>query len=110
MDEPMPKGLKGNLQRGKTFYMNNCFTCHGVKGDGKGPRAYFINPKPRDFLSSVASTFNRPLLFNAIAEGRNGSEMPAWNKVLNDQQIADVTEVVFRTFIQPQSAKAKPGK
>lgn len=110
MDEPMPKGLKGNPRRGKTFYMNNCFTCHGVKGDGKGPRAYFINPKPRDFLSSAASTFNRPLLFNAIAEGRNGSEMPAWNKVLNDQQIADVTEFVFRTFIQPQSAKEKPGK
>lgn len=110
MDEPMPKGLKGNLQRGKTFYLNNCFTCHGVKGDGQGPRAYFINPKPRDFLSSAASTFNRPMLFNAIAEGRNGSEMPAWNKVLNDQQIADVAEFVFRTFIQPQSAKEKSGK
>lgn len=110
MDEPMPKGLKGNPQRGKTFYMNNCFTCHGVKGDGQGPRAYFINPKPRDFLSSAASTFNRPMLFNAIAEGRNGSEMPAWNKVLNDQQIADVAEFVFRTFIQPPGAKEKSGK
>lgn len=111
MDEPMPKGLKGNLQRGKTFYMNNCFTCHGVKGDGQGPRAYFINPKPRNFLSSQASTYNRPTLFNAIAEGRNGSEMPAWNKVLNDQQIADVAEFVFRAFIQPQGKPAeKPGK
>ena len=112
MDEPMPKGLKGDAQRGKTFYMKNCFTCHGVKGDGQGPRAYFINPKPRNFISSQASILNRPTLFNAIAEGRNGSEMPAWNKVINDQLIADVAEFVFRTFIQsPQGKQAeKPAK
>ncbi len=94
------KSLKGNAAKGRTFYDANCATCHGTAGDGKGPRAYFINPKPRDFReASFRSRANRPMLFAAVGNGRNGTEMPAWNKVLNDQQIADVSEYVFQSFI-----------
>ena len=47
------------------------------------------------------------MLFAAVGNGRNGTEMPAWNKVLNDQQIADVSEYVFQSFIlNPAQAKA----
>jgi mono/diheme cytochrome c family protein len=97
--------VKGNLAKGRRFYDANCATCHGTAGDGKGPRAYFINPKPRDFRDAAfRSGANRPMLFAAVANGRNGSEMPAWNKVLDDQQIADVAEYVFQAFIQPKAA------
>ena len=52
------------------------------------------------------------MLFAAVGNGRNGTEMPAWNKVLNDQQIADVSEYVFQSFIldtaQPQRAMKAP--
>jgi mono/diheme cytochrome c family protein len=99
---PMPKGLKGDAAKGERFYMGNCATCHGAKGDGKGPRAYFINPKPRIFIDpAFQRSFNRPALFNATALGRLGTEMPAWNKVLNDQEIADVTEFVYQRFVKP---------
>ena len=102
------KSLKGNAAKGRTFYDANCATCHGTAGDGKGPRAYFINPKPRDFRDAAfRSRANRPMLFAAVGFGRNGTEMPAWNKVLNDQQIADVSEYVFQSFIlKPAQAKA----
>jgi mono/diheme cytochrome c family protein len=105
------KSLKGNAAKGRTFYDANCATCHGTAGDGKGPRAYFINPKPRDFRDAAfRSRANRPMLFAAVGNGRNGTEMPAWNKVLNDQQIADVSEYVFQSFIvnaAPAKADAK---
>lgn len=95
-----PKGLKGNAAAGRSFYMANCATCHGEKGDGKGPRAYFINPKPRNFLEPAArSAFNRPLLFEVVSKGKVGTEMPAWNKVLSDREIANVSEFVFQQFI-----------
>jgi len=101
-DLPFPKGLRGDAARGHAFYVANCATCHGNKGDAQGPRAYFIRPKPRNFLTDEArQTFNRPVLFAAVSVGRVGSEMPAWNKVLNDQQIADVAEYVFTAFIRP---------
>lgn len=108
MSLPMPGGLRGDPVRGGRFYLANCATCHGREGDGKGPRAYFINPKPRNFREAAARTgFNRPVLYAATSMGRLGTEMPAWSKVLTDQEIADVAEYVFRQFIR--SGAGKPG-
>lgn len=108
MKQPMPNGLKGNAAAGGRFYMANCATCHGAKGDGKGPRAYFINPKPRIFIDpAFTSAFNRPAIYAATAVGRLGTEMPAWNKVLSDQEIANVTEFVFQRFVVPGQKQRK---
>jgi mono/diheme cytochrome c family protein len=101
MSLPMPLGLKGDPEKGRIFFMSNCFTCHGVKGDGNGPRAYFITPPPRDFLLETSrQRLNRPVLFEANTNGRLGTNMPAWGKVLNNQEIANVAEFVFENFIQ----------
>lgn len=106
MSLPLPKGLKGDATRGGRFYRANCVACHGVNGDGRGPRAYFINPKPRNFRSSEArALLNRPALFSAISMGRNGTEMPAWSKVLSDQQLADLAEYVFREYVRGGPAR-----
>jgi mono/diheme cytochrome c family protein len=48
--EPLDeKDAKANYNRGKTVYRNNCQLCHGVNGDGNGPAAYSMYPKPADF-------------------------------------------------------------
>ncbi|MBW2421788.1 MAG: c-type cytochrome [Deltaproteobacteria bacterium] len=107
MDAPMPNGLLGDTRRGIGLYMANCATCHGTSGDGRGPRAYFILPKPRNFQHPASrATFDRPTLYNAVARGRLGTEMPAWDTVLTKQQIADVSEYVFQTFIIAPGRKA----
>ena len=111
MSVPLPKGLKGDVAKGREFYMNNCFTCHGVQGDGNGPRASFNIPRPRDFTSAMSRrVLNRERVFNSVTDGRVGTVMPAWGKVLNDQQIADVAEFVFETFINMADAKAEDAK
>ncbi len=103
MSLPHPAGLSGNRARGETFYLANCATCHGAGGDGQGPRAYFIRPRPRNFTDAAArQTFNRPALFAATAKGKPGTEMPAWDKVLTAQEIADVAEYVYTAYIQPK--------
>ena len=104
-----PSGLKGDAGKGEAFYLANCAECHGAKGDGQGKRAYFIRPVPRDFLDERSRlTLNRPALYAATFFGRNGTEMPAWGKVLSEQEIANVSEFVFRSFILPgQQAAAK---
>ena len=106
MSLPFPKGLVGDAAKGKQFFNNNCATCHGVKGNGEGPRAFFNYPKPRNFLTPEShALFNRPTLFRSITNGKPGTVMPAWGKVLSDQEIANVAEHVFRQFIsaQPQA-------
>jgi len=111
MKLPMPSGLKGDVKSGEVFYYGNCATCHGVTGDGRGPRAYFINPKPRNFLHPASlQSFNRVALFTTISHGKLGTEMPAWNKVLSPQEIANVAEFVFQKFIQPGSEAGKTAK
>lgn len=104
MSLPLPHGLVGRAEAGQRFYEANCATCHGRLGDGQGPRAYFINPKPRNFLATRGQ-FNRPALYAAVAAGKLGTEMPAWDKVLERQQIADVSEYVFQRFVQAGAAK-----
>ncbi|WP_455208929.1 c-type cytochrome [Kaarinaea lacus] len=106
MNVPMPKGLKGNVEHGRKFYMANCFTCHGVEGDGNGPRAHFNTPRPRNFTSEASRRMlNRERLFASITNGKVGTVMPAWGKVLDDQQIANIAEFVFTTFIQAKRSE-----
>ncbi len=59
--------------------------CHGQKGDGKGPSAELLVPKPRDFTAGVykiRSTANKiPTdrdIFEVITKGMPGTSMPAW--------------------------------
>lgn len=100
MSLPLPNNLLGDVEKGRAFYMSNCFTCHGRDGDGNGPRSSFIQPKPRNFLDDQSrQTLNRPALFKSIGIGKPGTVMPAWSKVLSDQQIADVAEFVFQHFV-----------
>jgi mono/diheme cytochrome c family protein len=108
MSQAMPNRLVADADKGRRFYNANCATCHGAKGDGKGPRAYFIYPKPRDFTSVEArAMLNRPAIYAATSMGRLGTEMPAWSKVLSNQEIANVAEYVFGTFIRPGTKTAQ---
>ena len=100
MTAAFPGQLSGNAMQGKQFYESNCFTCHGKNGDGKGPRAHFNYPRPRNFTTRESrAIFNRPRLFKSISHGKPGSVMPAWKTVLTDQQIANVAEYVLQQFI-----------
>lgn len=105
-DRPFPNNLDGRFERGGALYYANCAECHGAAGDGNGPRAYFIFPKPRNFLDpATQQIFNRPRLYTGVADGVIGKEMPAWSKVFSDQDIADVAEFVYRQFITAAPAE-----
>jgi len=81
----------GDAAAGKAVYERKCALCHGEKGDGKGPAAELLVPRPRDFTTGVykiRSTANKiPTdqdLFRVITEGMPGTSMPAWD-VLADK-------------------------
>ncbi len=109
MNAPFPAGLRADFERGRGIYMANCTACHGARGDGLGSRAYFMQPKPRNFLHIESrSMFNRPALFRAIMMGKAGTVMPAWGTVLTPQQVADVAEFVYQDFIHPNPDEIVP--
>lgn len=99
--QPYPGSLKPDIKAGEALYRFNCATCHGDSGAGNGPRAYFIFPRPRNFLSDASrSAFNRPAIYRAVHDGVPRREMPAWRYVLNAQEMANVSEYVFQSFIR----------
>src|SRR5262249_45893352 len=74
-----------DVNAGKAVYERKCLLCHGEKGDGKGPGAEHLLPKPRDFtrgLFKVRSTANKTPtdqdLLRIVTDGMPGTSMPAW--------------------------------
>src|SRR5262249_35767798 len=70
------------LVMGKRLYANYCTACHGDTGDGNGPAAKYLNPKPRNFGEGkfrLVSTVNRlPTdqdLLRVLERGMPGSAM-----------------------------------
>ena len=83
-----------------------------VTVDGRAVHArrklYIALHKPRGCVCSRKDELNRPTIYAATYFGRQGTEMPAWSKVLSDQEIANVSEFVFQAFIESgQKAAAK---
>ncbi|MBI3450307.1 MAG: c-type cytochrome [Acidobacteria bacterium] len=102
------------LRDGEAVYREYCVGCHGVKGDGQGPAARFLDPKPRDFtkgLFKFASVASGDLprdedLMRTITRGLPGSSMPAWQLLPEEQRRAVI--VYLKTFSKMWS-KNQPG-
>jgi mono/diheme cytochrome c family protein len=85
---PNPRLLNAELiTRGAVVYRNHCAGCHGAKGDGNGPGAYGLNPRPRDFTTGIFKFRSTPQgmlptdedLVRTIQQGIPGTSMPAYD-------------------------------
>lgn len=83
------------LVEGKTVYENNCAGCHGIEGNGNGPAAAALTPKPRNFIKAdYKYGADDASLTKTIANGVTGTAMPAWKDSLNGDQIKSVLAYV----------------
>lgn len=86
------KPLGGDPQRGEKIYQKQCVGCHGAHGTG-GPNVHIGG---RELLSTAGNGFLR----YAIANGRPGTAMPAFQKTLGTQGIDDVI-ALLRSWATP---------
>jgi mono/diheme cytochrome c family protein len=47
--KPMPEATEAFVEKGRAIYFRRCSFCHGLLGDGEGPAAKYLDPRPRDF-------------------------------------------------------------
>ncbi len=94
------RGDAARLERGRVLFANQCVICHGESGDGAGPFAYLMNPRPRDLRKGVfklASTQNLipsdDDLLRTISRGMPGSAMPPWGHLPQEDLFALVAYV-----------------
>lgn len=83
-------------QKGKFLFEQNCAFCHAADGSGKNWIGSFIQPHPRN-LSDTAflSRLEKPELMKKIANGVEGTAMPAWKTVLSNEQIEALAEYLL---------------
>ncbi len=90
------------LARGRDLYRAACATCHGARGDGNGPSAYALDPRPRDFTRGVfkwrsTSSGSLPLdedLFHSISTGSRGTTMWGFGNLLSERERWELVEYV----------------
>lgn len=82
------------------IYTNLCARCHGDKGDGHGQIAVYLDPYPRD-LTKAGFMNSKPLERHiaSIRSGVAGTSMPAWGRVLTDDQIRGVLDYIQTNFV-----------
>lgn len=68
-----------DLQRGAALFAQNCSACHGAHGDGDGPLAAKLDPRPVA-LTDLDRARMRSLLalYQAVSQGVTGTSMPAF--------------------------------
>lgn len=89
---------------GKVVYERRCEGCHGVKGDGNGPAAAFMQTdRPRNFtlgvfkfrLTPTGSMPNDGDLLRTITRGVRGTSMPTWHELLEKDRLAVIQYIKY---------------
>lgn len=103
------------FQHGKKAYEKRCAGCHGVKGNGAGEAAVFLNPRPRDFTSGIYKFRTSPLgtlpsdqdLMMTISKGIPSTSMPSFADVPEQERFAIVQYI--KSFSKAWDAKENFG-
>lgn len=91
-----------NLRQGQAVYQLRCVQCHGITGDGQGPSAKFMYPRPRDYRKGIFKFTStpygyRPLrgdLLKTVRQGIRGTSMPDFS-LLPEQELESVVDYVL---------------
>jgi mono/diheme cytochrome c family protein len=97
--------MTGDAKAGEGIYLQSCWACHGLSGDGKGPAAGGMKPPPTDFTQPDAlKQRSDGEILEVILKGKPGSAMVA--QPLEPQAIVDVAaylRTLARTPLQEKN-------
>jgi mono/diheme cytochrome c family protein len=106
-----PKKTPELLSQGKKLYEQNCVTCHGSKGDGKGQLGAALKPAPSDFAEPLKKWPNTKgdlqKIFEVISKGIPNSSMVKWDQLSEQERWALVYAVVDFSTPKIPSKKTK---
>lgn len=74
------------LEQGRVYYVQLCMDCHGARGDGRGPWAYRVTPRPSNLAAARTQRRSDAELFQIISEPRPGTPMIGWSRQLSESQ------------------------
>lgn len=91
-----------SLRRGAEVFQVNCVPCHGPRGEGDGPNATALFPKPANFTGKQP---DRDFLLRVLETGVEGTGMPSWRDPLPAADRAAVADYVRSLFVSDHGVK-----
>jgi mono/diheme cytochrome c family protein len=81
--------------KGRDLYKANCASCHGDNGQGDGPTAPTLNPKPRNFhsLDGWKNGSKVTQIYKTLQEGIAGGGMASYNYMPPEDRFALIHHV-----------------
>jgi cytochrome c oxidase cbb3-type subunit 2 len=90
-------GSSSDLEKGREIYFSNCASCHGLRGEGDGPGATGLHPRPANLAEHEYKLDRMSFsLWNGVA----GTAMSAWRD-LPQVELSAVSAVVRGFHLAP---------
>ena len=97
------------VSKGKELFQTTCASCHGDNGDGDGPTAVTLNPKPRNFhqLTGWKNGSKISQIYKTLQDGIPGSAMASFNYLPPGDRFALIHFVRSLSPAQPVDSPAE---
>ena len=78
------------LEQGRVLYEQNCLACHGQLGQGDGPAASTMNPRPRNLAAADGwvNGYGLAGIYRTLSEGISGTSMNAFDYLSKRDRMA----------------------
>jgi len=98
--------LPGSAEAGATPYATLCESCHGPGGNGEGPAAAGLNPKPArhidgTYMNALSNEHVRTVIRDGGPAVGKSPLMAPWGGALSDAQLDDVVAYVRSLALPP---------
>lgn len=81
-------------QSGRADYDYYCYQCHGYAGNARTAASRYLSPPPRDFTRTPKGQLSRADMVDALRNGKPGTAMMPFSRVLSAQRIEAVVDYV----------------
>ena len=86
---PLAPAKAPDFVRGATLFAQNCASCHGAAGDGRGPNAVKLATPPIAFTDVTRARQRSPFaLYQVIDQGIDGTAMQSFSSLPSDDRWA----------------------
>jgi cytochrome c oxidase cbb3-type subunit 3 len=89
-------------KQGREIYNYRCYFCHGYSGDANTLTSTYLQPPPRDFTNTEPEALSRQYMIDIVTNGKQGTAMHGFSRVLQAPEIAAVVDFVRTEFIYQQ--------
>lgn len=97
---PSTTNNPNNHEQGRAIYNYRCYFCHGYSGDARTLASRYVNPPPRNFKQTEPASLSRQKMLDAVTDGKPGTAMTGFSRLLNNKEIQAVVDFVRLEFMQ----------